>query len=207
MNSRIAETTRLRDLENLARIRIDDEIEIALAIADLDIRQAVPLLRQREQALREEMQTRRPDRQLVGFRPEETSLDADPVAEVQQLEDPKIQLGHRVLTDVDLNARETVRNHQEVGFAERADREHAAARDRFRPARLELIVRGGGMRLHQRSHGVLAMEAAGIRGDAQPLELAQIRSTLLFLLFLRRHSLVSRFASGLFSSGCRPACH
>ena len=54
------------DLEHAPRVGIDDEVEVALAIARLDVGQAVPLLGQRQQALGEEVQPRRPDRQLVG---------------------------------------------------------------------------------------------------------------------------------------------
>ena len=55
------------NLEHAPHVGIDDQIEIALAIADLDVLQAVPLLGQRQEALREELQRRGPDRQLVGL--------------------------------------------------------------------------------------------------------------------------------------------
>ena len=71
---------------------IDDQIEIALAIADLDVGQAVPFLGQRHEALGEEVQARRPDRQLVGLGAEQPPLDADPVAEIEQLEDLEVEL-------------------------------------------------------------------------------------------------------------------
>ena len=40
-------------LEHPPRLRIDDEIEVALAVARLDVGQPVPFLRQRQQALRQ----------------------------------------------------------------------------------------------------------------------------------------------------------
>ena len=52
-------------LEHAPRVRVDDQIEIALAVAGLDVAQAVPLLGQRDEALRQELESGRPDRQLV----------------------------------------------------------------------------------------------------------------------------------------------
>ena len=64
-------------LEHLARLGIHDQIQIALAVANLDVRQPVPLLGQRHVALREELEARRPDRQLVRARAEQMAFDAD----------------------------------------------------------------------------------------------------------------------------------
>ena len=74
------------NLEHAARLGIHDQVEIALPVADLDVLQAVPLLGQRDEALGEELQPRRPDRQLVRLRAEQVPLDADVVAEIEQLE-------------------------------------------------------------------------------------------------------------------------
>ena len=92
-------------LEDAARVGVDDEVEVALPVADLDVGQAVPLLGQRQQALRQEVQPRRPDRELVGLGAEQPPFDADPVAEIEQLEDLEIELRQRVLPDVDLYLR------------------------------------------------------------------------------------------------------
>ena len=127
-------------LEDPARIRIDDEVEIALPIADLDVGQAVPLLRQRQQALGEEVQPRRPDRELVGFRPEQAAFDADPVAEVEQLEDLEVERRQRVLPDVDLDPGKAVGQDEEVRLPERPDREDAAARLGLDPIGFELVM-------------------------------------------------------------------
>src|SRR5688572_6980463 len=69
-------------LEYFARLGIDDEIEIALPIADLDIGQPMPLLGERQMTLREKFDARRPDRELVGPRAEEMPLNADKIAEI-----------------------------------------------------------------------------------------------------------------------------
>ena len=80
-------------LEDPAGIGVDDEIEIPLPIPDLDVGQAVPFLGERDQTLGEELQVRRPDRQLVRPGSEDATLDTDEVAPVEQAEDLEIALG------------------------------------------------------------------------------------------------------------------
>ena len=121
-------------LKHFARFRIDDQIEVALAIADFDVGQPVPLLGQRQMALGEKLQARRPDGQLVGARAEQMPFDADEVAEIEQTEHVEIALRQRVLLDVDLDARSAVREHQKIRLAEAADAENTAARGRRRCA-------------------------------------------------------------------------
>ena len=119
------------DLEHAPRVGIDDEIEVALPVADLDVAQPVPLLRQRQEALGQELELRDVDRQLVGPRPEQVALDADEVAEVEQLEDREVALADRVLADVGLDLRLAVGEREEVGLAEAADGQDAAGGSRL----------------------------------------------------------------------------
>ena len=46
MKRRISAMIRLRSDQRIAHVGIDDQIDVALAIAFLDVRQAVPLVRQ-----------------------------------------------------------------------------------------------------------------------------------------------------------------
>ena len=71
-------------LEDLAGLGVHGQVEVALAVALLDVLEAVPLLRKRPEAFREKRQGTRLDRKLAGARPEELALDAQPVAEVQR---------------------------------------------------------------------------------------------------------------------------
>jgi hypothetical protein len=127
------------------------------------------------------MQPRRPDRELVGLGPEQATLDADPVAEVQQLVDREVELGQRVLPDVRLDLRAAVGQDQEIGFAERADREDAAARDRRDVLALELVVRPLAVGVDQLGDRVLPFAGPRIDLDA---ELVELREVLLALLNL-----------------------
>ena len=60
MNSRMRRDDAAARLEHAPRVGVDDEIEVALAVADLDVGQPVPLLRQRQQALGEEVRAATP---------------------------------------------------------------------------------------------------------------------------------------------------
>ena len=185
MNSRIADDHAAADLEDPARVGIDDQIEVALAVADLDVGQPVPLLRQRQQALGEEVQPRRPDRQLVGLGAEQPPLDADPVAEVEQLEDLEVERRQRVLADVDLDLRDGRR---------RATRKLALPNERIARMRplviglgalgLELVVRPLAVRGDELGDGVLPIEAARVDSTPSCAERLEIRPALLNLFVL-----------------------
>ena len=75
--------------ENFPRARIHDQIEIALAIAHLDVGQAVPFFRQRQQRLGQQREFLHPDRQFVGLGAKQIAAHADQVAHVQQLKQAK----------------------------------------------------------------------------------------------------------------------
>ena len=158
------------DAEHLPRVGIDDQVEIALAVARLDVGQPVPLLGQRQEALGQELERRGPDRQLVRLGAEDATLDADEVAEVEQLEDREIALGQRVLADVDLDPRLPVGDDEEVGLAEAANRQDPAGGARPRLLRLERLSGLPAVGLDQLFDRVGALELSWIGIDA---ELAQ----------------------------------
>ena len=125
-NSRSADERLAAHLEHLARLGIDDQIEVALTIANLDVGEAMPLLRQRQVALREKLESRCPDRQLVGARAEQMSFDADDVSEVEQTEHLEVVLRERVLLDVHLDARAAIGEHEKIRLAEVANAQRCA---------------------------------------------------------------------------------
>ena len=120
-----ADDPRARD-EDLAHLGIGDEVEIALAVADFDVLQAVPLFGHGEQGLGEELELLRVDAQLAGAGAEEIALDADDVADIEQLEELEIALAHGVLLDVDLQALSVLLQVGEAGLAHVAQRHEAA---------------------------------------------------------------------------------
>jgi hypothetical protein len=170
------------DLEHPARIRIDDQIQVALAVAGLDVLQPVPFLRHRDEALGQELELRRPDRQLVGLCSKEVPLDADEIAEVQQLEHREVALAERILPDIDLDLRGAVRDDEKVRLAEAPDRQHAAGGGRLDLRGLERIA---GLRLvgrDQLGDSIRAREGMGVRRHAEALELLEVRAPLAQLI-------------------------
>ena len=71
-------------LENFPHFRVDHQIEVALAVADFDVGEAVPFLRQRQERLRQELQSLGVDGQLASLGPEEVPRDAHEVADVEE---------------------------------------------------------------------------------------------------------------------------
>ena len=121
------------------RVGVDDQVEVALPVADLDVAEAVPFLGSGTKHLTRnssaEAQT------VSSFVLVRNSLppDADEVAEVEELEDGEVPLGQRVLPDVDLDARPAVGNHQEVRLAETANRQDPPRGGRFYWRRLQCL--------------------------------------------------------------------
>ena len=118
-------------LEHAPRIRVDDQIEVALAVADLHVLQPVPLLGQRQMALARNSSAARPDRELVGLRAEQVARDTDVVAEVEQTHHLVVALRDRVLPHVHLDPLTSVRQHQKGRLAEAADDHDTAGRRRL----------------------------------------------------------------------------
>ena len=113
--------------ERLARGLVDDQVDVALPVARLGVREAVPLVGQRPQRLHQQAHRLRAHRQLAGARAHEHALGADDVAHVPALE----RLvggaeGIRLQVQLDLAAR--VLELRERRLAHEA-LEHHAARD------------------------------------------------------------------------------
>ena len=156
-------------VEHRARVRVHDQIEIPLAIARLDVAQAVPLLRQRQVALGEKRQARRPDRQLAGARAEQMSADADVIAEVEQREDLEVALGQGVLAEVRLDALAPVGEDEEVRLAEAADRQDPSRDGRLDLRGLERVGRRLAVRRDEGRHRVGGPEVIRIDRNAERL--------------------------------------
>ena len=120
-------TQNLRALdEDGAHVGVDEEIEIALAVAQLHVFQAVILLRQREHGLGEEGDGVDVHGQLAGAGAEEIAGDADVVAEIEQLVELEGLLAHGVEAHVDLQALAALLQLRKAGLALGADRHQAS---------------------------------------------------------------------------------
>ena len=75
---------------DLARALVGDQVQLALAVARLDVAQAVPLLGQRPQRLADHAPAPYGDRDLLAARTEQPPPRLDEVAEVEQREEPEV---------------------------------------------------------------------------------------------------------------------
>src|SRR6185437_10505044 len=162
--------------QGLAALLAHDEIEVALAVAQLDIGEAVEFLRQRQQRLGQHRHLAAVDRELAARRAADDALDADEIAQIQELHESELLGREMVLVaeDLDLAAR-IVEIDEHAAVADRAD----APRDR--DAILRFGTRGEtGIARLQLLRRCRDGEAIGIRIDAhraQRFELLDPRET------------------------------
>jgi hypothetical protein len=147
-------------------------------------------------ALAEELEPARPDGQLVRLGPEQVAGDADVIPEVEQREDLEFAFRQRVTTDVDLQPRSAVREHEEAGLPEAPDGQEAAGRRGLDAGRLE--IRGGRVPVcgDERRHGVGRLEAMRISAHAETRERLEVGLALRDLLVFLSHSPGERPRSG-----------
>ncbi len=128
---------RLDDLgaldEDLAHLGIDNQIDVALAVAHLHVLQAVPLLRKRQQVLGQERDLVDVNRQFVGLGAEQVSAHADVVADIEQLEQLEALFADRVLLDVELQPLALLLQVDEGGLAHGANGDQAAGHPHIHP--------------------------------------------------------------------------
>ena len=72
--------------EDLTNLGIDDQVEISLAVAQLDVGEAMPFFGQGQQGLREEGQVLDVDGEFAGLGAKQVTVHADDVADVEQFE-------------------------------------------------------------------------------------------------------------------------
>src|SRR5678816_2703425 len=111
--------------EDVTNLGIHHQIDIAAAVSDLNIGEAMPFLGQWEEALGKKRHLLRKYGQFAGARSEQVSVNADEVANVEQLVKLEITFGKLVFLRIDLKLRSGIRKAQESGLAEGTTREDA----------------------------------------------------------------------------------
>ena len=142
----LADHLRARD-EHLARLLVRHQVELALAVAGLDVGEAVVLLRRRAQRLREQRPVVELQRQLTAAGAEHGPVRPDQVTEIERDEPVERLLAEHVRARVQLHPARPVDEVEERRLALAAPRREPAgdAGARFGLlAGLELLVR----RLH-----------------------------------------------------------
>ncbi len=113
---------RLRLRNVVAALRIDDQVEIALAIAELDIGEAVIFFRQRPQCLGEHRDRDGVDRQFAARGAPHVALDPDQIADVEQPHRGEVGDAQKVAMAENLDlARGIVQIDEHAAVADRAD--------------------------------------------------------------------------------------
>jgi hypothetical protein len=126
--------------EDLAHLRVDDEIDVALPVARLHVLEPVPLLRQRAQRLREHGERLHRHRELARARAEHLARDPDEVAEIEAREQ-RVVVAELVRARVELDAARAVHQMRERRLAVIA-LGHQATRQRHGARRRQLLVGG-----------------------------------------------------------------
>jgi len=128
-------------LEDILDLRVDDQVEVALSVADLHVRQPVPLFRQGPQALGEEPQPLGLDREFPRSRLDDPAREVDDIAHVDRLEQGKELVAEPVLADKGLDPPFAVLDGDKGPLAEIADCHHPAGNgETFRHLLERLVV-------------------------------------------------------------------
>jgi len=90
--------------EHLTNRRVGDEVDVALPVPDLDVLQPMPLLRQRAERLRQELERLDVQRHLPAARPKNGPGDSDDVAGVEVRKAVELLLAHLVAAGHELDA-------------------------------------------------------------------------------------------------------
>ena len=112
--------------EDVPRLFVGDEVPVALPVALLDVREAVPLLRRRLQRLRQHREGRRLDRDLAGASAEQGARRANDIAEVAVLQRLEVAFADVVAAEVHLDAPFAIAQVQERRLAHVAQRRDPA---------------------------------------------------------------------------------
>ena len=134
--------------EQLARLLVGDQVELAPAEARLDVGQPVVLVGRRPQRLGEQRERRHAQRELAAARADRHAVDADQVAEVERDEPLEALLAELVDARMQLDAPRAVDEVEErraPRLAPRRDPPRDAVRDRrLLPGRQPLVRRQHG---------------------------------------------------------------
>src|SRR5664279_3858249 len=129
--------------EHLAHLGIHGEIDVAAAVAGLDVLQTVPFFRQRKQIFYQEGDLFDVDAEFSGAGTEEVSLDADVVTQVEQFVELEPLFADEVELDINLQPLAALLEMRESGLTHETDR-HDSTRDADVDARLGQFFGGLG---------------------------------------------------------------
>ena len=107
--------------EDVAHLRIHEEVDVALAVTEFDVGEPVPFLGERQQVFGKEGQFFDVNAELAGARAKQITARADVIAEVEQFVKVESFFTDRVFFHVDLEALALLLDVRESGLAHEAD--------------------------------------------------------------------------------------
>src|SRR4029077_11322823 len=189
-------------LERAPRLRIGDQVDVALSRPRLDVLQAVPLLGQRTQRLHQQPELVGGERQLARPRPERTSHHADDVTDVERAIRRERVLAQHVAARVHLEVLAAILDLEKSGLAEIAHGDDASRDAHGRRIGERRVVEPAEAGVHLTGALVRAeiVRIGGRRLRAQGSELPSPDHDLLVVV---GHASSSRKSEGF--TGCRRA--
>ena len=163
--------------EAVARFFVHDEVDVALAVAELGVNEPLVLVGQRTNVLRHETDFARADREFARLRAEEHALDGHDVAEVERLESGVGVFAHFVFLNEILHFARKVAHGGKACLAHDALEHHAARAGDLGSERFEFfggLVAVGGSQVAEK---VRANEIVRI-GHARFAQLRKFRAAL-----------------------------
>ncbi len=160
-------------LEHPPGVRVHDQVQVALPVADFGVGQSVELLGQRAQVLCEQLDVRRLDRQLALVGAHHGAAHAHDVADVPQIVEPAIGLRTQiVLPQIALDLTGIVLQRDEAGLAHHAAQHHPSGHCRFDALALERgLVEIAAALVQLLRHGgsaeIVGVGTAGLRASAR----------------------------------------
>ena len=146
-----------------AHLRVHEHVRVALAIAQLDVGQAMPLLGQRQQRLCEEGQLVNVDGEFASLGAKQVSARANVITDIEQLVELEAFFPDRIFLDVNLKLPPALLQKEEGGLAHSANRHDAPGDVYFDALRLKLLSSAIPVPLQHLWDGVRGLIAIRIR--------------------------------------------
>ena len=127
--------------KNFANLGVHHQIDVALPVAQLDVRQPMPLFRQRQQVFGEERYLFDVNGKLAGTRAKQISAYADVVAEIEQFVELESFLSDRIFLHVNLQPLSALLQMSKSGLAHQTDRHEASGNAYVHAWTLQLLSR------------------------------------------------------------------
>ena len=165
------------------------QVNVALPITDFDVRQPVPFFRKRSEPFRQKRQRLHLHGEFIGLRAEHGPVNADPIAEIQDLRKAKGVIAQRVLAKIHLKPMRPLLKRGERRFAESAQGNNASRDPARDPPVRQFILRRRAVSRHHPRNRLRPLEAGTIRRHAHaPQRLKFLKTVSPLIVQVIRHA-------------------